>query len=119
MTINQTYVKRQRLNPLSEQEFFEETKGDRTAERSDSRPTIPRGGRPSTSQIQALERQQRTEVSSFRAPPRQIQEIKQNYREIKARNEKMKAQSYAHYLRMASTNQTRLMLAFDIKEGKM
>lgn len=31
----------------------------------------------------------------------------------------MKAQSYAHYLKIAPTNHTRLMLAFDIKEGKM
>ena len=41
------------------------------------------------------------------------------YKEIKAKNEKLKAQTYAQYLKMAPTNQTRLILAFDIKEGKM
>ena len=49
----------------------------------------------------------------------QSQYLKEKYKEIKARNEKLKAQTYAHYLKMATTNQTRLMLAFDIKQGKM
>ena len=66
-----------------------------------------------------LERQQSVEVSSFRAPSGQGQDIKEKYKEIKARNERLKAQSYAHYLKMAPTNQTRLMSTFDIKEGKM
>jgi len=35
------------------------------------------------------------------------------------RNEKLKAQSYAQYLKLTPTNQTRLMSAFDIKEGNM
>ena len=66
-----------------------------------------------------LERQQSVEVSSFRAPTGQSQDIKEEYKEIKERNERLKVQSYAHYLKMAPTNQTRLMSAFDIKEGKM
>lgn len=62
--VAQTYVKRKRLNPFSEQEFTEET------ERVESRKTTPSGGtqEPSTSQAQILERQQSVEVSSFRAP---------------------------------------------------
>lgn len=35
------------------------------------------------------------------------------------RNEELKAQAYAQYLKLTPTNQTRLMSAFDIKEGKM
>lgn len=35
------------------------------------------------------------------------------------RNEKLKAQSYAQYLKLTPTNETRLMSSFDIKEGKM
>jgi len=66
-----------------------------------------------------LERQQSTEVSSFRAPSKHSLDIKGKYTEIKARNEKLKAQTYAHYLKMAPTNQTRLMSTFVIKEGKM
>lgn len=118
MPIDQTYAKRQRLNPLSEEEFLK-IESDTVAEMSDSMQTILAGGTPSTSQIQALERKHSLEVSSFRAPSEQSQDIKGKYKEIKARNEKLKAQTYAHYLRMAPTNQIRLMLAFDIKEGKI
>jgi len=35
------------------------------------------------------------------------------------RNKKLKAQSYAQYLKLTPTNQTRLMSAFDIKAGRM
>jgi len=35
------------------------------------------------------------------------------------RNEKLKAQSYAQYLKLTPPNQSRLMLVFDIKGGKM
>ena len=59
------------------------------------------------------------EVSSFRAPTRKSHDIKEKYKEIKARNERLKVQSYAHYLKMAPTRQTRLMSTFDIKEGNM
>lgn len=83
--------------------------------------TTPSGGtqEPSTSQVQMLERQQIVEVSSFRAPTGQSQDIKDKYKEIKARNERLKIQSYAYYFQMAPTSQTRLMSAFDRKEGKM
>jgi len=59
------------------------------------------------------------EVSSFSAPTRNSLDIKEKYKEIKARNERLKAQCYAHYLKMAPTNQTRVMSAFDVKEAKM
>jgi len=65
------------------------------------------------------ERQQSVEVSSFSAPTRQSLDIKEKYKEIKARNERIKVKSYAHYLNMAPTNQTRRMSAFDINEGKI
>jgi len=51
-----------------------------------------------------LERQQSVEVSSFRAPTGYNQDIREKYKEIKARNERLKAQSYAQYLKMAPTN---------------
>ena len=54
MPIDQTFVKRQRLNPYAEEEYSEETSGNSTA---DNRPTIPIGDTPYVSQIQALERQ--------------------------------------------------------------
>jgi len=66
-----------------------------------------------------LERKKSVEVSSFRMPADKGQDIKEIYKEIKARNERLKAQTYAQYLKMTPTNQTRLMSAFDVKEGKM
>ena len=74
---------------------------------------------PSTSQAQMLERQQGVEVSSFRAPTGQRLDIKEKYKEIKARNERLKAQTYAQYLKLTPTNQTRLMSTFEIKEVKL
>ena len=52
-------------------------------------------------------------------PQDKDQDIKERYKEIKARNGILKAQTYAQYLKITPTNQTRLMLAFDVKEGKM
>lgn len=55
----------------------------------------------------------------MRNPAGQDQEIREKYKEIKVRNERLKLQNYAEYLKMAPTNQTRLMPTFDVKEGKM
>jgi len=46
-------------------------------------------------------------------------DIKDRFKEIKMRNEKLKAKTYAKYLKLTPPNQTRLMSTFDIKEGKM
>lgn len=46
-------------------------------------------------------------------------DIKEKYKEIKAMNERLKLQGYAHYLMMAPTNQKRIMSSFDIKADKM
>lgn len=61
-------VKKQRLNPISEQEFIEETVGTTSIEKERSKPATPSRGtpEPSTSHSQMLERQQSFEVSSFR-----------------------------------------------------
>lgn len=74
---------------------------------------------PSTSQTQMLERQLSVEMSSFKMLADKDQDIKERYKEIKARNERFKAQTYAQYLKLTPTNQTRLMSAFEIKEGKL
>jgi len=59
------------------------------------------------------------EVSSFVRPALKEADIKERFKEIKMRNEKLKADTYANYLKMTPPNKNRLMLAFDIKEGKM
>ena len=57
-------------------------------------------------------------MSSFRIPTDRDQDIRERYKDIKARNERQKPHTYAQYLNMAPTNQTRLMSAYDVKEGK-
>jgi len=66
-----------------------------------------------------LERQLSVEVSSFNRPADKDKDIKDRYKEIKMRNEKLKAQTYAQYLKYMPTNQTRLMSDFNLKEGKL
>ena len=66
-----------------------------------------------------LERRLSVEAYSFSRPTDKDQDIKDRYKEIKMRNEKLKAETYAHYLKLTPPNQTRLMSTFDIKEGKM
>ena len=46
-------------------------------------------------------------------------DIKKKYKEIKLRNEKLKADTYAQYFKQKPANQNRLMSAFDIKTKKM
>jgi len=114
-------VKRQRLNLASEQEFTEEIVGATSTERERSMPATPFRGtlEPSTSHTQMLERQQSVEASLFRMPTDKDQGIRERYKDIKAMNKRLKAQTYAQYLKMAPTNQTRFMSAYDVKEGKM
>ena len=66
-----------------------------------------------------LERQLSVEVSSLSRPTDKDKDIKDRYKEIKMRNEKLKAQTYAQYLKLTPTNQTRLISTFEINEGKL
>lgn len=65
------------------------------------------------------ERQQGVEVTSTRQQSRQGSNIKKAFTDIKARNEPVRYQLYNQLLRMAPTNQQRLMAAYDSQEGKM
>ena len=81
------------LNPISEQE---DTKGlveITNTELDKSKCTTPFGEtqEPCTSQTQMLERQLSVEVSSFSRPADKDKDIKDRYKEIKMRNEKLKA----------------------------
>jgi len=66
-----------------------------------------------------IEKQQSMEVSSFVRPADKEKDIKDRFKEINMRNEKLKAETYAQYLKLTPPNQTRLMSAFDIKARKM
>jgi len=51
-----------------------------------------------------IERQQSVEVSSFIRPADREKDIKDRYKEIKMRNEKLKAETYAQYFKHTPTN---------------
>jgi len=107
------------LNPLSEEEIFEETTEILKGEKIASQQTSPVVETSTSSHRQELERQHSVEVSSTRPPSKQASDIKRMFIEIKARNDPLRLQIYNQYLKMAPTNQQRLMSAYDIKEGKM
>lgn len=66
-----------------------------------------------------IERQLSVEVSSFTRPADKERDIKDMYKEIKMRDEKLKSETYTQYFKHTPTNQSKLMSAFDIKVGKM
>jgi len=74
---------------------------------------------PSTSNTQLIERQLNIEVSSFTRSMDKQKDIKERYKEIKLRNETLKAETYSQYFKQTPANQYRLMSAFDIKTGKI
>jgi len=81
------------MNPISKQEYTEETDEVTSIERDRSRHATSSEGilEPSTSHTQMLEMQQSVEVSSFRMPTDKYHDIKERYKENKARNERLKA----------------------------
>jgi len=89
--LDQPGAKRHKLNPHSEEEFFEDTTKSQRKEGADSQHTFPAGGTPSSSQRQELERQQSAKVSSFRPPGNENLDIKKKFEEIKAKNEPLRA----------------------------
>lgn len=72
-------AKRQRLNPLSEEEIVKETIDSQRKERAVSQQTFPLGGTFTSSQRQELERQYGAEVSSLRPPSKEALDIKKTF----------------------------------------
>ena len=62
-----------------------------------------------SSQRQEIGRQHSMEFSSAKQQCKQGSDIKKTFIEIKAKNEPIKIQLYNHLLKMAPTNQQRLM----------
>ena len=91
------HSKRPRLNPVSKHEDIEGSTEVTNIEFDMSRHTAPsrETQEPSTSQTPMLERKLSIEVSSFSRPTDKDKDIKYMFKEIKMRNEKLKAQSYA------------------------
>lgn len=102
--------KRQRLSPFSEEEM----------PTGQSLGIGPPSREASASSFQ--EEQNRTvrgEVSSSSQQREDELSIKQQFIDIKKRNEPIRIQLYNLLLKMAPTNQQRLMSSFDVSEGKM
>ena len=68
---------------------------------------------------QEQERKMGGEVSSSSQQRGAEVGIKQQFIDIKKRNEPIRVQIYNHLVKMAPTNQQRLMSTFDVQEGKM
>ena len=64
-------------------------------ERSKDTATSGENQQPLSSNIQIIERQLSVEVSSFTRPTDKEKDIKDRFKEIKMRNEKLKAKTYA------------------------
>ena len=116
-------MKRPKLNPVTEQEdtidLVEITDTDTMVERSKIITASGETQQPSTPNTQLIERKLSVEVFSFTKPTDKEKYIKDRYKEIKLRNENLKAETYAQYFKHIPVNQSMLMLAFDIKVGKM
>lgn len=74
---------------------------------------------PSSSGTQIIQRQMSVEASSFSRPVEQDKSIKDKFKEIKMRNERLKVETYAQLFKLSTPSQNRLMSSFDIKEGNM
>jgi len=98
-----SYGKSPKLNPATEQEdtidSVEITNTDTMVERSKGTIASGETHHPSTSNTQLIDRQLSMEVSSFTRPMDKEKDIKDRYKEIKLRNEKLKAETYAQYFR--------------------
>ena len=68
---------------------------------------------------QEQERTMGGEVSSSGQQREGELSIKQQFIDIKRRSDPIKIQLYNHLLKMAPSNQQRLLSAFDVNEGKM
>ena len=102
--------KRQRLNDFSEEDI---------AIRQALGMGPPSREASASSFQQEQDRTMGGEVSSSSQQKEGQVSIKQQFIDIKRRNDPIKIQLYNHLLNMAPTNQQRLMSAFDVGEGKM
>ena len=102
--------KRQRLNDFSE---------DDIAIRQAMGVGPPSREASASSFQQEQDRTMGGEVSSSSQQREGERSIKQQFIDIKRRSDPIKIHLYNHLLKMAPTNQQRLMSAFDVQEGKM
>jgi len=107
------------LNIQPETESFEEILDSQRDEQLESQQTGSISGTSATSHRKESQRQQSTEISSFKAPMDDAGDAKRAFINIKARNDPLRIQLYNKYLKMVPKNQDRLMSTYDIRQGKM
>jgi len=94
-----SYKKRPKFNPIIEQEDTTGTMGitdtDTMVGWSKDPTTLGENQQPSTSNTQIIEKKLNIEVSSSSKPVDKEKDIKEKYKEIKLRNEALKAETYA------------------------
>jgi len=94
---------------------MEITDTDTVVERRKSTVPSRETHQPSTSKTQLIEIKLSVEVSSFTTLVDKEKDIKDRYKEIKLRNEKLKVETYAQYFKQTPANENMLMSTFDIK----
>ena len=96
-----SYRKRPKINLVIEQEdtvgIVEITDTDTMVERSKVPTTSGETHQPSTSNTQRIEKHLNIEVFSFIRHVDKDNDVKDRYKEIKLRNEKLKVETYAQY----------------------
>ena len=100
--------KRPKMNHVPEQEenieSVEITNTETMGQRSKDTTASGETQQPSTSNTQMIERQLSVEVSSFTRLANKERDIKDRYKEIKMRNEKLKVETYAPYFKHTPAN---------------
>lgn len=102
-----SYNKRPKINLVIEQEdtidSVEIIDTDTMVERIKGTTTLGETHQASTSNTQLIEIQLSVEVSLFTRPVDKEEDIKDRYKEIKLRNENLKAETYAQYFKKTPT----------------
>ena len=98
-----SYRKRPKINLVTEQEYttdtVEITDTDTMVGRSKGPTVSEETHHTSTSNTQLIEKQLSIEFSSSSKPVDKEKDIKEKYKEIKLRNEALKAETYAQYFK--------------------
>jgi len=117
------YRKRTQLNPVNKQEEVIDTIEVIDTDIVIQENALPSGSnethQPSTSSAQIIQKKHSVEVSSSSEPRDREIDIKEIYKDIKAKNEEIKDEIYSQCLKKTPDNHNRLLSAFDYKTGKL
>jgi len=111
--------KKSKINPVIEHEKTVEAE-TKIIIRGDSPSThVEETPMPSSSSAQIIQNKKNEEVSSSRKKVEKEKDIMERYKDIKIKNEALKATICTQYGKQTHSDQIRLLLAFDLKTRKM